>query len=86
MPVAQVKACRQQLERTADLSQYTTAYSVEDLEDVRRALGYQRINLVGGSYGTVTIRPAVDFARLEEVLTVLTPPQPESVTADGARR
>jgi pimeloyl-ACP methyl ester carboxylesterase len=60
LPVAQVKACRQQLERTADLSQYTTAYSVEDLEDVRRALGYQRINLVGGSYGT---RLAMEYVR-----------------------
>jgi rod shape-determining protein MreC len=46
----------------------------------------EQVERVGGSYGTVTIRPAVDFARLEEVLTVLTPPQPESVTADGARR
>ena len=60
LPLAQVKACRKQLERTADLSQYTTAYSVEDLEEVRRALGYQRINLVGGSYGT---RLAMEYVR-----------------------
>jgi pimeloyl-ACP methyl ester carboxylesterase len=60
LPLAQVRACRQQLERTADLSQYTTAYSVEDLEDVRRALGYQRLNFVGGSYGT---RLAMEYVR-----------------------
>ena len=60
LPLAQVKACRQQLERTADLSQYTTAYSVDDLEDVRQALGYERINLVGGSYGT---RLAMEYVR-----------------------
>ena len=46
----------------------------------------EQIERVGGSYGTVTIRPAVDFARLEEVLAVLTPPEPESVTAAGAGR
>ena len=31
---------------------YTTPYAAEDLEAVRRALGYGRINLDGGSYGT----------------------------------
>jgi rod shape-determining protein MreC len=46
----------------------------------------EQVERVGGSYGTVTIRPAVDFARLEEVLAVLTPPEPESVTAAGANR
>jgi pimeloyl-ACP methyl ester carboxylesterase len=30
---------------------YTTAWAVDDLDDVRAALGYDRINLYGGSYG-----------------------------------
>jgi pimeloyl-ACP methyl ester carboxylesterase len=60
LPLAKVKACRQRLERTADLRQYTTSNSVDDLEDVRRALGYQRVNLVGGSYGT---RLAMEYVR-----------------------
>jgi pimeloyl-ACP methyl ester carboxylesterase len=60
LPLDQVKACRDRLERSADLKQYTTAASVEDLEDVRRALGYERINLVGGSYGT---RLAMEYVR-----------------------
>jgi pimeloyl-ACP methyl ester carboxylesterase len=31
---------------------YTTAWAMDDLEDVRVALGYDQINLYGGSYGT----------------------------------
>lgn len=51
-PVEQVRACREQLEKVADLTQYTTTSAVEDLDEVRRALGYEKINLYGGSYGT----------------------------------
>ncbi len=51
-PVEEIRACRKQLEKTADLKQYTTSVAIEDLDDVRRALGYERINLYGGSYGT----------------------------------
>jgi pimeloyl-ACP methyl ester carboxylesterase len=42
--------CRPTLD--ADLSRYTTPVLADDLDDVRRALGYSRINLYGGSYGT----------------------------------
>ena len=31
---------------------YTTANAARDLEEVRRALGYAKVNLFGGSYGT----------------------------------
>src|SRR5205085_9239053 len=41
-----------QLEAKADLRHYTTAEAMDDLDDVRAALGYDRINLTGGSYGT----------------------------------
>lgn len=51
-PVEQVRACRERLEKVADLRQYTTSVAVEDLDEVRRALGYEKINLYGGSYGT----------------------------------
>ncbi len=44
--------CRRKLEQIADLTQYTTPIAADDLNDVRAALGYDRINLVGGSYGT----------------------------------
>jgi pimeloyl-ACP methyl ester carboxylesterase len=44
--------CRGKLEQIADLTQYTTPIAADDLNEVRAALGYERINLVGGSYGT----------------------------------
>jgi pimeloyl-ACP methyl ester carboxylesterase len=51
-PVQQVRTCRAQLEQVADLTQYTTTNAIDDLDKVRRALGYEQINLYGGSYGT----------------------------------
>ncbi len=36
----------------ADTRLYTTAATVEDLDQVRAALGYEKVNLVGVSYGT----------------------------------
>ncbi len=40
------------LSKHADVAYYTTSVAVQDLERVRAALGYERINLYGGSYGT----------------------------------
>lgn len=50
--VDQVRACRTRLEQTADLRQYTTEIAVDDLDEIRQALGYKQINLYGTSYGT----------------------------------
>ena len=46
------EAALPRLQRRADLRQYTTANSVDDFDEIRTALGYERINLRGGSYGT----------------------------------
>jgi pimeloyl-ACP methyl ester carboxylesterase len=46
------RACLQKLSTKADVSQYTTSIAVKDLDQVREALGYQKINLYGVSYGT----------------------------------
>lgn len=51
-PVQKVRACRERLEKVADLKQYTTSIAIEDFDEVRSALGYNKINLYGGSYGT----------------------------------
>jgi pimeloyl-ACP methyl ester carboxylesterase len=51
-PVDYVKDMRHTLEQRADLTQYTTSIAIDDLDDVRAWLGYDKINLVGGSYGT----------------------------------
>lgn len=54
MPVERVRACRTELEKKADLAQYTTSIFVDDLDEVRQAMGYDKINVFGGSYGTMS--------------------------------
>lgn len=51
-PLDAVATCRDRLKKKADLTQYTTPNSVDDLDEVRRHLGYDKINLYGASYGT----------------------------------
>src|SRR5438094_3339955 len=51
-PVEYVRAMRHALEQRADLTQYTTSIAMDDLDDVRAWLGYDRINLFGLSYAT----------------------------------
>lgn len=51
-PLEDVRKCRKQLEPKANLKLYTTTIAADDLDDVRAALGYDQINLIGGSYGT----------------------------------
>ena len=46
-----VKACREDLEQRADLRLYHTAIAMDDIDEVRAAMGYGKINLIGGSYG-----------------------------------
>ena len=60
-PVPKAIACRAELEsRGIDLAQYTTAAWVADIDAVREALGYPRVNLWGGSYGS---RVALEYLR-----------------------
>lgn len=58
--LARLGACVQRLGARADLRQYATWIAVRDLEAVRAALGAERINLWGGSYGT---RVALEYLR-----------------------
>lgn len=51
-PPSLVSACRTQSAATHDMTQYGTNEAVDDLDDVRAALGYPKIVLDGGSYGT----------------------------------
>lgn len=55
---ARLAACRAAL--NVDLREYGTPQAIADLDAIRTALGYERINLYGGSYGT---RVALAFAR-----------------------
>jgi pimeloyl-ACP methyl ester carboxylesterase len=49
---ATFRRCREELEGRADLTRYLTSDYVDDLDEVRRALGYGQININGGSYGS----------------------------------
>lgn len=50
LPPEALVACRKELE--ADPRFYTTPLIADDLDDLRAALGYERLNLYGTSYGT----------------------------------
>lgn len=51
-PDAIVRSCRNRLAKHANLSLYTTNMAADDLDDLRAALGYPKLVLYGGSYGT----------------------------------
>jgi len=72
------KRCLTTLEKTARVEFYTTSVAVRDLDAVRVALGYQRINIYGVSYGTRVaqhyVRRFPDKARTV-ILDGVVPPQ-----------
>ncbi|HWM91897.1 MAG TPA: alpha/beta fold hydrolase [Thermoanaerobaculia bacterium] len=51
-PIESIRACAAELSKKADLRQYTNIQVLDDLDDIRAWLGYERINLYGGSYGS----------------------------------
>jgi pimeloyl-ACP methyl ester carboxylesterase len=51
-PAEDVRRCRKKFDGYADLKLYTTPIAMDDLDEVRAALGYDKINIEGGSYGT----------------------------------
>ena len=87
--VAVLKACRAELEKHADLRYYLTTYAMDDLDDLRAALGYDKINLDGGSYGTraslVYIRQHGDHVRSATLWgsTAMTQPMPLHFATDA---
>ncbi len=58
LPEQMLAKCLEKLD--ADPRQYVTSIAVEDLDEVRAALGYEKVNLWGGSYGT---RVALEYVR-----------------------
>lgn len=68
-----VAECRDKLAQKADLSHYGSTTAMADYDEVRAALGYEKINLWGGSYGT---RTAQEYLRRY-------PDRVRTVTLDG---
>lgn len=89
IPEADWRECLAELDAAPE--HYTTPVAMDDLETVRRALGYGRINLWGGSYGTraalVYLRRHAESVRAV-VLDGVAPVDmriPLSFAADGQR-
>lgn len=76
--VAATERCLEALSAHADVRFYTTSLAVQDLDRVRAALGYDRINLYGSSYGTIVaqqyLRRFPDRVR-SVILDGVAPPQ-----------
>ena len=51
-PEDYVKECRKELEKRANLRYYHTTMAMQDIDDLRAALGYEQINIIGTSYGS----------------------------------
>lgn len=51
-PPDEVRACAEALSRKATLGLYASVEHADDVEEVRRRLGYGPLNIQGGSYGT----------------------------------
>lgn len=88
LPLHRTTACRDSLARNADLTRYTFPELAHDVEAVRRALGYEKLDLWGGSMGT---RAAQVYLRMYPgsvrtvVMQGLVPPsflQPATYAAD----
>jgi pimeloyl-ACP methyl ester carboxylesterase len=91
LPNAELRRCRERLTGTRDLTKYRTVDFARDIEALRIALGVQRFNLYGTSYGS---RAALHYAaRYPDAVRSLTlvgvaPPQlviPTSFAADADR-
>lgn len=60
-PPGAMAGCGAELAERADVRFYHTAVAMADLDAVRQWLGYDRVNLYGGSYGT---RAALTYLRM----------------------
>lgn len=56
MPVEAVAACRTELEKSRDLTLYTSDTAMDDIAEVLTAMGVAKANFMGGSYGTRAVQ------------------------------
>jgi pimeloyl-ACP methyl ester carboxylesterase len=57
--LTRLRTCLASFKDKADVTKYTTPIAMDDLDDVREFLGYPKIDVYGGSYGT---RAAIVYA------------------------
>ena len=84
---ARVTACRDELSRRADLTQYTTPAAAADYGRVIDALGYRQVNVIGTSYGSrMGLELARRFPRRIRTLTLdgVVPPSAFDWPSSGA--
>ena len=83
-----VSACRRRLQAAgAELSDFNTLENAADVDDVRVALGYDRINLYGVSYGTelaLNVMRSYSDSLRSVILDSVVPPQ-ANVETDAYR-
>ena len=86
-PLPFITDCRAEIEAQAVPSAYTFPYFVDDIDALRSALGYSKINIVGLSYGT---RAALTFLERHphsvRSLLLLGPLHPENTMPLNASR
>lgn len=77
LPTDRIHACRDRLKKEVDLAWYTSDAAIDDVEEVRAALGYGPANLLAGSYGTrsalVYLRRHPKSVRTATLLGVVAP-------------
>ncbi len=73
---AAARVCRDDLQKKYDLSQYTTPNFADDIDEVRAAMGYEKININAGSFGTyaaqIYMRRHGDHARTAYLSSLVT--------------
>lgn len=80
-------ACLARHRAGRDLTRYGTAQAVRDIEAVRRALGHERMNLIGESYGTRVVQEYIRRHphRVRSALLLGAVPPSASITEGMAR-
>ena len=80
-PDAFITDCRKEIEEHANPAHYTIPYFLEDVERLRSALGYKRINIVALSYGTRSALMFLErYSTSVRSILLIGPLPPESVT------
>ena len=84
--VGEVEGCRDAVTADADPIHYITPHAIDDLDEVRAWLGYERINLFGGSYGSRSVLTYLrrHGASVRAAITMATYPHDKNAVLEAA--